>query len=133
MTREKKRELVLFFIIMIIGAAFYYFSGMGCPILFFTGIPCPGCGMTRSLLCLLRFDIEEALQYHPLGIVMPFLAIGLLFGKIYSKKWFNRILQLFLALFLIVYIIRLLNPEDVIVKINVSGGKIYQMFQMIFY
>jgi len=35
-----------------------------------TGIPCPGCGMTRSLSCALRGMFLESVQYHPMGIMI---------------------------------------------------------------
>ncbi len=36
-----------------------------CPIRHFTGIPCPGCGMSRALGCLLRLDIQGSLRSNP--------------------------------------------------------------------
>jgi hypothetical protein len=36
------------------------------------GAPCPGCGMTRSILALARGDAAGSLRWHPLGI--PVLA-----------------------------------------------------------
>lgn len=36
----------------------------------FTGRPCPGCGMTRSVVHLLHGDVIASLRFHPLGIVM---------------------------------------------------------------
>lgn len=33
-----------------------------------TGVPCPGCGMTRSLSCALRGMVRESWDYHPLGL-----------------------------------------------------------------
>lgn len=38
------------------------------------GRPCPGCGMTRATLRLLRGDLAGAVRYHP---VAPFAALGL--------------------------------------------------------
>ena len=32
-----------------------------------TGLPCPGCGLTRSFVCLSHGDLFEALHWHPLG------------------------------------------------------------------
>ena len=40
-----------------------------------TGKPCPGCGMTRSMLALARGDFVESLRMHPLGVAF---AAGLL-------------------------------------------------------
>ena len=33
----------------------------------FTGLPCPGCGLTRSFVCLGHGHVFEALHWHPLG------------------------------------------------------------------
>lgn len=48
-----------------------------------THIPCPGCGMTRSIAALVRGDVALSFRYHPLGpplllaalacLAMPFL------------------------------------------------------------
>lgn len=36
-----------------------------CPIRYATGIPCPGCGMSRALGCLLRLDFAGSLKCNP--------------------------------------------------------------------
>ena len=43
-----------------------------------TGLPCPGCGLTRSLSCALRGMFVESWQYHPMGwlILGLFLTIA---------------------------------------------------------
>jgi hypothetical protein len=43
-----------------------------CPIALLTGVPCPGCGMTRAASALLRGDLTLALDYHPL---IPLIAV----------------------------------------------------------
>jgi len=40
-----------------------------------TGVPCPGCGMTRSLSCGLRGMFLESFQYHPMGLLILALFI----------------------------------------------------------
>jgi len=40
-----------------------------------TGIPCPSCGSTRSILAILHGDFSNALHWNPLGFL---LLIGLL-------------------------------------------------------
>ncbi len=40
-----------------------------------TALPCPGCGLTRSLVCACHLRLGESVTYHPLG---PVLALGLL-------------------------------------------------------
>jgi uncharacterized protein DUF2752 len=40
------------------------------------GIACPGCGMQRSFIALLRGDLLQSLQYHP--ALLPLLLTSLL-------------------------------------------------------
>ncbi|HWI57550.1 MAG TPA: DUF2752 domain-containing protein [Bacillota bacterium] len=35
-----------------------------------TGVPCPGCGLTRSLSCGLRGRFLESWHYHPMGLLI---------------------------------------------------------------
>ncbi len=54
-----------------------------------TGLPCPSCGITRSLLLILTGDIYSALMVNPLGglvallmlVTPPWLLTDLLAGK----------------------------------------------------
>lgn len=45
--------------------------GVGCPIRFVTGIPCPGCGMTRAWLSLLSGNEAAAFAFHSLFLLAP--------------------------------------------------------------
>jgi hypothetical protein len=46
-----------------------------CGFKFLFGAPCPGCGMTRACLALLRGDLGESWRLHPLAIPLV-LACG---------------------------------------------------------
>ncbi len=35
-----------------------------------TGLPCPGCGLTRSFVCLGHGHWRESLHWHPLGMII---------------------------------------------------------------
>lgn len=48
----------------------------GCPFLRYTGIPCPGWGMTRSFMAMARGDWQQAVTYHLFGPVV-FVGFGL--------------------------------------------------------
>ncbi len=53
-------------------------EGLGLPICWLkasTGIPCPGCGLTRSLSATLRGDLSSAWKLHPFGpLLLPTFA-----------------------------------------------------------
>ena len=38
-----------------------------CPFYNLTGLPCPGCGLTRSFVCLGHGQWQASLHWHPLG------------------------------------------------------------------
>jgi len=46
-----------------------------CPIRLFIGIPCPGCGGTRSLGAICVGDFESAWNYNPLSFIFALAAI----------------------------------------------------------
>ncbi len=48
---------------------------MPCPFMALTGLPCPGCGMTRATEALLRGDWSRAMTFHPYAPF--FLVLGL--------------------------------------------------------
>ncbi len=49
--------------------------GLPCVVTWLCGIPCPGCGMTRAVLALLRLDVAAAFSYHPMVWSLPILYI----------------------------------------------------------
>ena len=55
----------------------------GCPIHRLTGLPCPGCGMSRALFCLAKLDFAGAWYYHPLVFFLPLPALWL----IHRRAW----------------------------------------------
>lgn len=59
-------------------AAFTAVTGVGlpCPFHAVTGLWCPGCGVSRMCLALLRLDFAEAWSWNPgLMLLLPFLAV----------------------------------------------------------
>lgn len=44
-----------------------------CPFALMTGLPCPGCGMTRAVVALVHGEWSVALGYHPF---VPFFFLG---------------------------------------------------------
>lgn len=94
-------------LILIITLYFLFFLKTGCPIKSILGFPCPGCGITRSYLALLKMDLNEAFYYNPLFLVPIILAL-LMISKI-SDKYKYKIVLTLVALYLLVYFIRIVN------------------------
>ena len=62
-----------------------------CPFDYLLGISCPGCGMTRALLCLLRLDLAGAARHNAVIFFMPYVFLYILFD------WKHRVHKLILA------------------------------------
>jgi hypothetical protein len=58
-----------------------------CPFKLFTGLPCPGCGLTRSAVAFLDGDLSTSLYYHPLGA--PIVIAAVLFGLVDAWFWWR--------------------------------------------
>ena len=52
--------------------------GLPCPLRTLTGIPCPLCGMTRSVTATVHGRLAEALAMNPAGVAAVLVAIALL-------------------------------------------------------
>lgn len=74
-------------IVLAVGLAYYLFvriTGSGIPCLFYelTGKYCPGCGVSRMCMALLRLDLIAAFRYN--ALIMLLLPFGLFFGL---RRW----------------------------------------------
>lgn len=52
-----------------------------CPMVIVTGLPCPGCGMTRSLLFLATGRVGQSLWIHPMGVPIAVLIFYFLWNR----------------------------------------------------
>lgn len=76
------------------------FTGIGCFIKHFTGIPCPGCGITRALFALLRLDFASAFNYNPLIFCMPYVFAYIFFD--FKNKRLHNIILAFIGTFAVI-------------------------------
>ena len=94
-------------------AVFYVKTGYGIPCVFhlITGLKCPGCGVSRMLISLLKLDFKSAWNYNPaIMVISPFIvhliASGcyrwVKYGKIKETK-FDNILAIVLVAVLILF------------------------------
>lgn len=81
-----------------------------CVVKVYTGLPCPGCGLTRSFLSLFHGHIGEAFFWHPLWwwvVLGPLLYWQLPRRTKTPEKTRTLIIWLTLAMLVLVYIIRM--------------------------
>jgi len=60
-----------------------------CPLKFWTGIPCPLCGMTRAFASISHGDFIAAVGYHPLSPVFYLSGILLAFALCFDISLFR--------------------------------------------
>lgn len=91
--------------------------GKICTIRMLTGIPCPGCGMTRAFLLVSQGKIYEATMMHPfwipiiiLAVIFPVLRYGFSDSVIVGKitKLLKTLIAVTILLFIIFYIYRMI-------------------------
>lgn len=74
--------IILLITYLLVGNHFHFL--LSCPIKTITGFYCPGCGITRMLLSLLKLDFYQAFRFNPLlFICLPF------FGMYYLYDLYN--------------------------------------------
>ena len=83
-----------------------------CPIRYATGIPCPGCGMSRALGCLLRLDIPGSLRCNP-ALIPCLIALFFLVNREtillerLSMRLKDTVITVGLGITIVVYLVRL--------------------------
>ena len=99
MTDQKKRlkaTLIKYGVIFGIALAYLIFvlcTGLGIPCIFhaITKLECPGCGVTRMLISIVKFDFVSAFWYNPfLFITGPLLVAYLVACEVKFVRHGNR-------------------------------------------
>lgn len=83
----------------------YCFNGVliiTCPSKFLFHLPCPGCGLTRAIICLFQGDLLSSLYYNanitivmPISTTMVILAIyDIIFHTTKSYNFYHKIITL---------------------------------------
>jgi len=58
-----------------------------CPFRWVTGLPCPGCGLTRSVVAAAHGDVGQALVFHPLGLAVLLTLLALSVAELRSVRF----------------------------------------------
>lgn len=84
-TASKRKRLIKTLLIHLVAAALFalWLFLTGCPLHRLTGLPCPGCGMSRALFSLAKLDFTGAWYYHPLVFFLPPAALYI----VHRRAW----------------------------------------------
>lgn len=116
----RKANVLKFFIIhsivvvIILFIVFIY----KCPINYFFGVQCPGCGITRAYLSALKLDFLSAFRYHPLFFTIAPTILYIAHRNILRKKLSCKIEKLLFCI-LLVFLITLYIVKILINCINI--------------
>ena len=110
----------------------YSLLHIGCPLRFISGIPCPGCGMTRAYHSLLHLDFNQAFYYHPLFPLVPLMVALYLFDFFLNPKLLRLLWAIVLILFIATYLFRLFISHSSVVEIDITSGIMIKLYQLIF-
>lgn len=101
-------------------------AGHGCPIRYVTGIPCPGCGLSRAYIALLHLNIREAFSYHPMFWAIPVLFLACLRYERTRGAWAMALIILLGLGFIVLYVYRI-STGDPAVAVDIHSGLIYRV------
>ena len=130
--RARIRRLVRLHLLLIAALLVYTFVIGRCPVFWLTGVPCPGCGMTRALLHAARLDFIGAFYYHPLWFAVPPALLYLAHQDAWRLPGGKRTRQILIALlgaaFLAVYLYRLFWQANPAVRVDFGGSALARLF-----
>ena len=127
--REGIFLIVAFFVYCIL----VYALQLQCPIYYVTGISCPGCGMTRAMFSILRFDFEKATYYHPL--IYFCIAILPIMFIVHIKKMHRakKVLTIGISVvFIVTYLYRFIILKSTVLLFNPEDGIFFRLISRIF-
>ena len=102
-----KDKLITCIIFSVIIAAYILFK-VPCLFLYLFDVHCPGCGMTRAFINVLRLDFYNAFYMHPMIFAMPLVLVYYFADwRLFKQKWLNDgILAIILIGFLVNWIVK---------------------------
>ena len=113
---KKIKEYLILIIILIFFFLFFLTNNLKCFFNELTGLYCPGCGITRLIISVLKLDFYQAFRYNPLVFCLIIL------GSIYAgyslirykkiKPLGNRISIILVVVIIIFSILRNISYFD---------------------
>lgn len=97
--------------ILILGLIYYVFvcfTGISIPCMFYkvTGLLCPGCGITRMILSIIKLDFVSAFFANQfIFVTIPFLLLEILFNKKIEKTKFKKVNNILIIIYFLLLIV----------------------------
>lgn len=108
---KKMQGLFLLALVYLLFYCITSMAGINCIWRYIFGIPCPGCGFTRSVIAMISLDFREAWKYHPM--FWSSIYLGLFFlkdGTVFKNKRINTgCMFLFIAGIIGTWIVRIVT------------------------
>ena len=127
---RRHKEVVSIIAFLIIYCAVTMLLHIPCPILWITGVSCPGCGITRATLALCRLDIGQALYYNP-SIFVVIAAVALLVLCRRSPKAKKWIIGIAASMMLGIYIYRMAVLHAPVLQFEPAQGVFPRLWRWI--
>ena len=123
------RHAGYFAVVCLLSSLFLPPDGLGVTVCWFKscfGLPCPGCGLTRSVTCISHLEFVKAWNYHPFGPVIYVLFVANVVLLVVPKarreslkntirknnRWLYAVYMAFVLAFLTFGCLRLLHLID---------------------
>lgn len=110
--QDIKKNYIGLFVVLGIFLFMELFYGEVCPLLIWLGIPCPGCGLTRAGILLLKLRFAEAFKMHAFIYPIGAYVLYCLFFRYVKRKKIPYVLQIgiiLIAAMVIYYIYRMIR------------------------
>lgn len=81
-----------------------------CPMVIISGLPCPGCGLTRSFVYLASGKVQQSIYINPMGIPIAGILIYFFWNRYIlgrKAKWMMRLIIIAVVMLLVLYFWRM--------------------------
>ncbi len=100
--KEAKWAITLLIVYFALGKKYLYSL---CPMVMVTGLPCPGCGLTRAGISLLKFDFVRAFEVHPFIYPIVFYMLLFSWNRYVRERQMGNFLRVLLIIIMILIMI----------------------------
>ena len=103
----------------------------------FTGVPCPGCGLTRAAIAMIKGDFAGSFRMHPLLLPVVLTLLAVLADRFTGKNFLIRFKWFFIAMLvmlLLLYAVRMImyfpdGPAPMEYDHDSLAGKLFRTIQ----